>query len=91
MAKYHGNVGVLYAQSGRLNQAEASYRRAIALLEELEKADPDSLIYCQDLLAPYGNLATLLTATGAIGDEPVRCRQRLAELKGKLAAGLGKN
>ena len=65
LAKYHGNLGVLYAQDGRLVQAEKSYRKNVALIEELAAANPDALVYQQDLIGPYTNLIQLLTLVGA--------------------------
>jgi eukaryotic-like serine/threonine-protein kinase len=85
LAKYESNRGVLFAHADRLNQAEKSYRRAVELLEELEKADPDSPVYLQDLIAPYGNLVSLLKAVGTNSDETETCWRHLAALKEKLA------
>ena len=84
-ANYHGNLGVLYSQGGRLVQAEKSYREAAAELEELVKASPDVPVYWQNLISPYSNLISLITVTGAQPDEIEKNWRRLVELKQKLA------
>ena len=81
-ATYNSNLGVLYGQKGRLVQSEQSYRKAVAKLEELVKANPNVPVYWQDLIDPYTNLINLITVAGATR----RNRKELAEAGGTAAA-----
>src|SRR5205814_1013216 len=78
-------------RDGQTPGAEKSYRKAAELLEDLAKDDPDNPVYWADLIAPYSNLVSLLTAEGSPNEEIGKCWARLADLMRKLAAGSPKD
>src|SRR5262249_33226377 len=65
LAGCHHNLGYLYAQTGKPDQAQAAYRRALSIREQLvaknsEREDRTDLGFAAELGSTYGNLGTLV-------------------------------
>jgi tetratricopeptide (TPR) repeat protein len=64
LAKHHNNLGALLRALGRRPEAEAEYRRAIALQEQLAADFPTGSQYAVGLGGSYCNLGQLLRDRG---------------------------
>jgi tetratricopeptide (TPR) repeat protein len=81
----HNPLGVLLADLGRRPEAEAQYRRALALQEKLAAQFPAVPQYRDDLAGSHDNLGLLLAGLGKRPEAEEQYRRALA-LKEKLAA-----
>jgi serine/threonine protein kinase/Flp pilus assembly protein TadD len=80
----HVHLGLMFAATGRPEQADSAYRRALALQEKLVADEPESPVWRQALALTLGNRARLLRATGRPREAEQSYGQARALLK-KLA------
>ena len=85
LAVYHANLGFLYERGGRFNDAEKSYRGAVDVVEDMEKADPDNPVYWNALVRPYMNLVNLLAVQDPLSGDLPKFWGRRADNVRKLA------
>jgi tetratricopeptide (TPR) repeat protein len=85
LAGSHNNRGALLALVGRLKEAEAAYRDALALQKRLAADFPTRPEFRQHLAQTHQNLAGLLQATCRLKEAEAACRDALA-LQKHLAA-----
>jgi tetratricopeptide (TPR) repeat protein len=83
LASTYGELGITHGTSNRLDRSQEAFRRAIEIVEALNREYPGQPAILGDELAYQTNLAGLLKATG---DEAgwKRCMARVAALKAKL-------
>ena len=78
---------MLMAQ-GNLAEALTSYRKGLAIIERLAKADPDNTGWQRDLVASYGRVGSVLAQQGEkilARDTFYRGRSIVAQLKDQFA------
>lgn len=59
VAASHLNIGILYATTGRTDQAETAYRKSIEIREKLSKVNPEKVEYQRYLATAHNNLAVM--------------------------------
>ncbi len=85
LAASHLNLGLLLAYLGKQAEAEAEYRKALAIYEKLAADFPAVPAYRQELAASYLNLGLLLVGLGKRAEAEAEYRQALA-IQERLAA-----
>jgi serine/threonine-protein kinase len=91
LAILQGDLGQEQARTSRLDKAEESFRRSIALLEELETKFPDQVGYKRTLATEYFNLSEALRVGGGRSVEREKCQKRLGDLLKTLIVAFPKN
>ncbi len=72
-AKAHRHVGDIHLHRGQSDKAAASYRRAVAMLEELAAASPTNLDYRYELAQTYARIDPRATEPTALAPMEQRC------------------
>ena len=81
-------LGDMLMAQGNLAEALTSYRKGLAIIERLAKADPDNTGWQRDLLASYGRVGLVLAQQGEsilARDTFYRARSIVAQLKDQFA------
>ena len=65
------NLGNLYADTERRDEAETAYRSAIEIRQRLAIQFPDNPDYQSDLATTYNNLAALLTLSDRLNEAEI--------------------
>ena len=81
-------VGDVLMAQGNLAEALKSYRKGLAIIERLAKADPDNTGWQRDLVASYGRVGSVLAQQGEkilARDTLYRGRAIVAQLKDRFA------
>ncbi|HYV38502.1 MAG TPA: tetratricopeptide repeat protein, partial [Gemmataceae bacterium] len=63
LARTYYNLGILYKDTGKQQQAQKALEDAVAILDELARAYPEKLVYRQHLGRAYLNLAPVMERT----------------------------
>ena len=81
-------MGDILSAQGNLAEALTSYRKGLAIIESLAKADPDNVGWQRELLLSYGRAGLVLARQGEsilALDEFYRARSLAAQLKERFA------
>jgi serine/threonine-protein kinase len=84
LAKSYNNIGLLKAKTGRPDEAQRWYQKALTIREKLANDKPSVTEFQEDLAASYFNLGILKAATG----KPAEARdwyQKALAIREKLA------
>jgi tetratricopeptide (TPR) repeat protein len=85
LAQSHAVLGLILNEAGRVREAEAAYRAAVAVQKKLVVDFPTSRDYRRALAAIHSDLATLLTGLGQWAEAEVAYREVLT-VREQLAA-----